>query len=344
MAAITWGGKKQAQGLAPGYTPLGYDVKPAKDEEDARSAESNASMGPPSLVQQLTWRYRVPLNAAAELLLLLLLGVSSTVIAFTVDKSIDLLGAARARAAQDGTTFFTSYAIWTGSSLLLCTLSVAVVQYIGPSAAGSGIPQMKCVLAGVHIQDYLSLRTLVAKALSLVLALAGGLSIGKEGPYVHMASCTAQMLCSLKPFRWLGNNEHLRRARAALPRPRPARARRALRHFAVPKRPFTTAPRRTPSAHHHRRRSAVVPLSSAAGQVLAAGCAAGVSATFGAPVGGVLFSIEVRPSPPPDATLLPTHPHPGPTRTPPRQPLISHPRPVASCLSPTHLAVPTTAQ
>jgi len=232
MAAVTWSG--QTQGLTPLYKPLGLGAKERRDEVDGPWASFRLS-----LLQKGLWTYGVTLNAATELVLLLLLGASSTIIAFIVDKLIDVLGTARARAAQDGTTFLMSYAIWTGLALALCTLSVAVVQFIGPSAAGSGIPQMKCVLAGVHIQDYLSLRTLIAKALSLVFALAGGLSIGKEGPYVHMASCTAQLLCSFHPFRWIGNNEHLRR------------------------------------------------------QVLAAGCAAGVSATFGAPVGGVLFSIEV---------------------------------------------------
>ena len=47
------------------------------------------------------------------------------------------------------------------------------------------------------------MRTLFAKAVSLVLALSGGLSIGKEGPYVHMASCVADQLCRLRPFRRL---------------------------------------------------------------------------------------------------------------------------------------------
>lgn len=101
---------------------------------------------------------------------------------------------------------------------------------------------MKCVLAGVNIQDYLSRRTLVAKVGSLVLGVAGGLSIGKEGPYVHTSSCIAHQLLSLPAFQRIGRNEQSRR------------------------------------------------------QVLAAACAAGVSATFGAPVGGVLFSIEVTAS------------------------------------------------
>ena len=179
-------------------------------------------------------------NTAQETLLLLLLGVSSNMVAFGIDKSIDFFVSARAHAAQEAGTFLLSYLMWTGSALVLCGLSAACVHYISPSAAGSGIPQMKCVLAGgANIEAYLSRRTLVAKILSVVLAMGGGLSIGKEGPYVHISSCVAQQLTRLSIFRRLGQSETLRR------------------------------------------------------QMLAAGCAAGVASTFGAPVGGVLFSIEV---------------------------------------------------
>jgi H+/Cl- antiporter ClcA len=194
------------------------------------------------MLQRLAKEHSALLNSVQELLLLLLLGVSSTIMAASVDKAIDLLTSAKISLSNEAGGFFSSYLMWTGSSLVCCFLSAAFVQYLGPSAAGSGIPQMKCVLAGVQIHDYLSLRTLVAKVLSLVFALAGGLSIGKEGPYVHVASCIAHQLCRLRPFRRLRQNEQLRR------------------------------------------------------QVLAAACAAGVSATFGAPVGGVLFSIEVTAS------------------------------------------------
>ena len=84
-------------------------------------------------------------------------------LAFSVDKTIEVMDTARARASQEAGGFLASYLVWTGSSLVLCGLSVACVHLIGPSAAGSGIPQMKCVLAGVQIHDYLSIRTLVAK-------------------------------------------------------------------------------------------------------------------------------------------------------------------------------------
>jgi chloride channel 2 len=190
-------------------------------------------------------RHLMLLHTAQETLLLLLLGVSSNVFAYGMDKSIELLVATRARAAQEAGGFLSSYLIWSGSALMLCALSAACVQHISTAAVGSGIPQMKCVLAGgARIDDYLSARTLAAKVLSLVLAIGGGLAVGKEGPYVHISTCVAQQLCRLPLFRRLNETESLRR------------------------------------------------------QMLAAGCAAGVAATFGAPVGGVLFSIEVT------ATLL----------------------------------------
>ena len=180
------------------------------------------------------------LHTAQETLLLLLLGVSSNVFAYGMDKSIEQLVAMRARAAQEAGGFLPSYLLWSGSALVLCALSAACAQHISSAAVGSGIPQMKCVLAGgARIDHYLSARTLAAKVLSLVLAIGGGLAVGKEGPYVHISTCVAQQLCRLPLFRRLNETEALRR------------------------------------------------------QMLAAGCAAGVAATFGAPVGGVLFSIEV---------------------------------------------------
>ena len=103
-------------------------------------------------------------HALQELFLLLLLGVSTNAVAFLIDRSIDGLTQWRARAAQEAGAVLSSYLLWTGMSLAMCGLSAAVVHLVAPSAAGSGIPQMKCVLAGVQIHDYLSLRTLAAQS------------------------------------------------------------------------------------------------------------------------------------------------------------------------------------
>ncbi|EGG13118.1 uncharacterized protein MELLADRAFT_46362 [Melampsora larici-populina 98AG31] len=103
-------------------------------------------------------------------------------------------------------------------------------------AAGSGIPEIKCILSGFVIRGYLGSWTLFTKSFGLALSVASGLSLGKEGPLVHIASCIGNIFT--RWFKKFDRNEAKRR------------------------------------------------------EVLSAACAAGVSVAFGAPIGGVLFSLE----------------------------------------------------
>ena len=98
---------------------------------------------------------------------------------------------------------------------------------------------MKSILAGVNIYRYLSFQTVIGKIIGLYSGFAAGLSIGKEGPFVHLAGGITNKLAKLKPFHDIKNNHSLKK------------------------------------------------------QMLAASVAVGVTASFGAPIGGTLFSIEV---------------------------------------------------
>lgn len=103
-------------------------------------------------------------------------------------------------------------------------------------AAGSGIPEIKTILSGFVIRGYLGSWTLGVKSVGLALSVASGLSLGKEGPFVHIASCVGNIVSRF--FRKYDRNEAKRR------------------------------------------------------EILSAACAAGVAVSFGAPVGGTLFSLE----------------------------------------------------
>ena len=115
-------------------------------------------------------------------------------------------------------------------------LTVIFVMVIAPYASGSGIPEVKTILSGFIIRGYLGLSTLMTKSVGLVLCVASGLSLGKEGPMVHVACCIGNVFVRLFPK-------------------------------------FTK--------NEARKR-----------EVLSAAAAAGVSVAFGAPLGGVLFSLE----------------------------------------------------
>ncbi|KAL2370817.1 hypothetical protein RJ035_002283 [Blastomyces gilchristii] len=74
---------------------------------------------------------------------------------------------------------------------------VAAPPMVYYSAAGSGVAEVKVILSGFVLHGYLGFKTLVIKTLALVLAVASGLSVGKEGPYVHIASCIGNISCRI---------------------------------------------------------------------------------------------------------------------------------------------------
>lgn len=104
------------------------------------------------------------------------------------------------------------------------------------SASGSGVAEVKVILSGFVLHGFLGFKTLLVKASALILSVASGLSVGKEGPFVHIAACIGNISCRI--FSKYDHNDGKRR------------------------------------------------------EVLSAAAASGVAVAFGAPIGGVLFSLE----------------------------------------------------
>ena len=76
-------------------------------------------------------------------------------------------------------------------------------------AAGSGVAEVKVILSGFIIRGFLGFKILVAKTIGLVLSVASGLSLGKEGPLVHIASCIGNVSCRI--FEKYRSNDAKRR-------------------------------------------------------------------------------------------------------------------------------------
>lgn len=66
-------------------------------------------------------------------------------------------------------------------------------------AAGSGIPEIKSILSGFVIPGFLSFKVLFIKALGAVFAVATGMCLGKEGPFVHISTCVGWLVANLFP-------------------------------------------------------------------------------------------------------------------------------------------------
>ncbi|GJJ06304.1 hypothetical protein Clacol_000495 [Clathrus columnatus] len=76
-------------------------------------------------------------------------------------------------------------------------LSASLVKIFARYAAGSGISEIKCIIAGFVMKGYLGGWTLFIKSLTLPLIIASGLSVGKEGPSVHVACCIGNIVARL---------------------------------------------------------------------------------------------------------------------------------------------------
>uniref|UniRef100_A0A7N8WQF2 Chloride channel, voltage-sensitive 1b n=1 Tax=Mastacembelus armatus TaxID=205130 RepID=A0A7N8WQF2_9TELE len=132
------------------------------------------------------------------------------------------------------------YLAWVTFPMILVMFASLFCHLVSPQAIGSGIPELKTILRGVVLKEYLTLKAFIAKVIGLTAALGSGMPVGKEGPFVHIASiCAAVLSRFMSIFSGVYEN----------------------------------------GTHNQ--------------DLLVCACAVGVATCFAAPVGGVLFSIEV---------------------------------------------------
>ncbi|GAA5860911.1 hypothetical protein JCM3774_003185 [Rhodotorula dairenensis] len=96
------------------------------------------------------------------------------------------------------------YSVYIALAVLFALTASAFVNVFAPHAFHTGIPEIKVILGGYNLKGFLSPMTLVIKSLGLPLAVASGLSLGKEGPLVHVACCIGDL--ALRPFPALRGN------------------------------------------------------------------------------------------------------------------------------------------
>lgn len=87
-----------------------------------------------------------------------------------------------------------NYILYVVFATAFAFTSATLVRSYAPYAAGSGISEIKCIIAGFTMKGFLGIWTLAIKSVALPLAIASGLSVGKEGPSVHYAVCTGNVI------------------------------------------------------------------------------------------------------------------------------------------------------
>ncbi|KAF8783522.1 Chloride channel protein 2 like protein [Argiope bruennichi] len=137
------------------------------------------------------------------------LGVISSLLSFSMDYAISMCQKSRIWLYRDLTAHpFLQYLAWVALPMCLILFSAGFVHVTAPQAIGSGIPEMKTILRGVVLKEYLSLRTLISKVIGLTCTLGSGMPLGKEGPFVHISSILATILSKLvTSFKGIHENE-----------------------------------------------------------------------------------------------------------------------------------------
>lgn len=87
-----------------------------------------------------------------------------------------------------------AYIIYVTFCTSLVLIAAALTLWIAPQAAGSGVAETMAYMNGINYPGFLSFRCLFVKTLGIVLAVAGGLKIGKEGPLAHIGSLVGALV------------------------------------------------------------------------------------------------------------------------------------------------------
>uniref|UniRef100_A0AAQ5Y1U2 Chloride channel protein n=1 Tax=Amphiprion ocellaris TaxID=80972 RepID=A0AAQ5Y1U2_AMPOC len=132
---------------------------------------------------------------------LVLLGITMALVSWTMDyASAKSLQAYKWIHGELRGNIPLQYLAWVSYPLMFILFSSLFCHLVAPQAIGSGIPELKTILRGVVLKEYLTLKAFVAKVIGLTAALGSGMPVGKEGPFVHIASICAAVLSRFMSF------------------------------------------------------------------------------------------------------------------------------------------------
>uniref|UniRef100_A0A8C8A6J4 Chloride channel, voltage-sensitive 1a n=1 Tax=Oryzias sinensis TaxID=183150 RepID=A0A8C8A6J4_9TELE len=132
---------------------------------------------------------------------LVLLGITMALVSWTMDyASAKSLQAYKWIHGELRGNIPLQYLAWVAYPLIFVLFASLFCHLVSPQAIGSGIPELKTILRGVVLKEYLTLKAFIAKVIGLTAALGSGMPVGKEGPFVHIASICAAVLSRFMSF------------------------------------------------------------------------------------------------------------------------------------------------
>uniref|UniRef100_A0A2K5Q1Q6 Chloride channel protein n=1 Tax=Cebus imitator TaxID=2715852 RepID=A0A2K5Q1Q6_CEBIM len=145
----------------------------------------------------LEWLKQKLFRLGEDWYFLMALGVLMALVSYTMDFAVrSVVQAHQWLYREIGDGHMLRYLSWTVYPVALVSFSSGFSQSITPSSGGSGIPELKTMLSGVILEDYLDIKNFGAKVVGLSCTLACGSTVflGKVGPFVHLSVMMAAYL------------------------------------------------------------------------------------------------------------------------------------------------------
>ncbi|GAQ89049.1 chloride channel protein [Klebsormidium nitens] len=206
-------------------------------------------------------------STLAKYITTITIGILTGMVAFGMESTVEVIIEKKNEWLQDTLITRSPYFAYFGAVLFgigLISVAVCLVSFWAPAAAGGGVTLVIAYLNGIAVPDFLRGSTLITKIIGTICTTTSGLALGPEAPLVHIGSAIASALTwPVLSKRQATTEDDERGDRSWIER---------LTHPAGMSYDF----------HNDVDRR----------EFISAGAAAGLAAVFGAPIGGVLFSLE----------------------------------------------------